>query len=105
MNKIGNRLQDGLGEAVSSTGTKAIVQGMAQLGVQILFTHLKHVRNYREFLTCDFAKYNKYHKEMLRRGVLFHPLQYQHLFISTAHSEEDIDMTLKAARDSLKAVS
>jgi len=105
MNKIGNRLQDGLGEAVSSTGTQAVVQGMAQLGVQILFTHLKHVRNYREFLTCDMAKYNKYHKEMLRRGVLFHPLQYQHLFISTAHSQEDIDMTLKAAKDSLNAIS
>ena len=105
MNKIGKELQDGLEQAVSSTGTQAIVQGMAQLGVQILFTPLKHVRNYREFLTCDMAKYNRYHKEMLRRGVLFHPLQYQHLFISTAHTEEDIDMTLKAAEESLKAIA
>jgi glutamate-1-semialdehyde 2,1-aminomutase len=105
MNKIGVRLQKGLERLVSLTGTEAIVQGMAQLGIQILFTPLKKVRNYREFLTCNVAKYNTYHREMLKRGVLFHPLQYQHLFVSTAHSEDDIDFTLKAAEESLKAVA
>lgn len=105
MNRIGKKLQEGLEHMVSSTETRAIVQGMAQLGVQILFTPLKHVRNYREFLTCNAGKYNQYHKEMLKRGVLFHPLQYQHLFISTAHTEADIEMTLTAAQQSLKALS
>jgi len=105
MNKIGKKLQDGLERLVSSTGTQAIVQGMAQLGVQVLFTPLKKIRNYREFLSCNGAKYNTYHREMLKRGVLFHPLQYQHLFVSTAHTEDDINSTLKAAEDSLKAVA
>ncbi len=105
MNKIGKKLQEGLEQLVSSTKTEAIVQGMAQLGVQILFTPLKKIRNYREFLTCNGAKYNAYHRQMLKRGVLSHPLQYQHLFVSTAHSEDDIDLTLKAAEESLKAVA
>jgi glutamate-1-semialdehyde 2,1-aminomutase len=105
MNKIGQTLQEGLERLVSSTRTEAIVQGMAQLGVQILFTPLKKIRNYREFLTCDGSKFNRYHKEMLKRGVLFHPLQYQHLFVSTAHSEDDINLTLTAAEESLKAVA
>ena len=105
LNKIGTRLQEGLERLVSSTKTEAIVQGMAQLGIQILFTPLKRIRNYREFLTCNTAKYNTYHREMLRRGILFHPLQYQHLFVSTAHSQDDIDLTLKAAEESLKAVA
>ena len=105
MNKIGKKLQDGLERLVSSTGTQAIVQGMAQLGVQILFTPLKKIGNYREFLTCNGAKYTHYHREMLKRGVLFHPLQYQHLFVSTAHTEDDINSTLKAAEDSLKAIA
>jgi glutamate-1-semialdehyde 2,1-aminomutase len=105
MNKIGKRLQDGLERLVSSTGTQGIVQGMAQLGVQILFTPLKKIRNYREFLTCNGEKYTNYHREMLKRGVLFHPLQYQHMFVSTAHTEDDINTTLKAAEESLKAVT
>ena len=105
MNKVGRKLQDGLTDLVASTGTQAIVQGMAHLGVQILFTPLKKVRNYREFLTCNGTKYNKYHKQMLKRGILFHPLQYQHLFVSTAHTEADVQLTLKAAEESLKAIS
>lgn len=105
MNRIGKQLQEGLEQLVSSTRTDAIVQGMAQLGVQILFTPLKKIRNYREFLTCNGIKYNMYHREMLKRGILFHPLQYQHLFISTAHTEDDINMTLKAAKESLKALA
>ena len=105
MYKIGKKLQDGLAKLVTSTGTEAIVQGMAQLGVQILFTPLKKVRNYREFLTCNGAKYNNYHRQMLKRGVLFHPLQYQHLFVSTAHTEDDVNMTLKACEESLRAIA
>jgi len=105
MNKIGTKLQEGLAQLVSSTKTEAIVQGMAQLGIQILFTPLKKVRNYREFLTCNFARYNAYHRQMLKRGVLFHPLQYQHMFVSTAHSEDDVNLTLRAAEASLKAVA
>ncbi len=105
MNKIGTRLQEGLTRLVASTRTEAIVQGMAQLGIQILFTPLKKVRNYREFLTCNFARYNAYHRQMLKRGVLLHPLQYQHMFVSTAHSEGDVDLTLKAAEESLKAIA
>ncbi len=105
MNKIGMKLQDGLTEIVASSGVEAIVQGMAHLGEQILFTSLKKIRNYREFLTCDGAKYNAYHREMLKRGILFHPLQYQHLFVSTAHTEDDINKTLQAARESLRTIS
>ncbi len=105
MNKIGLKLQDGLTQVVAASGVQAIVQGMAHLGVQVLFTPLKKIRNYREFLTCNGTKYNAYHREMLKRGVLFHPSQYQHLFVSTAHTEEDINKTLKAAQESLKAIS
>jgi glutamate-1-semialdehyde 2,1-aminomutase len=105
LNKIGKKLQDGLEAQVSSSEAQAIVQGMAQLGVQILFTPLRKVRNYREFLTCNGAKYNNYHRQMLKRGVLFHPLQYQHLFVSTAHTEDDINTTIRAAKESLKAVA
>jgi glutamate-1-semialdehyde 2,1-aminomutase len=36
---------------------------------------------------------------MLDRGVLFHPGAYENLFVSFAHSDEDIDFTLNAARE------
>jgi glutamate-1-semialdehyde 2,1-aminomutase len=105
LRKVGTKLQDGLKRIADASGTQTIVQGLAQCGVQIYFTSLKKITNYREFLECDGARFTRYHREMLKRGVLVHPLQYQHMFVSTAHTEDDIDMTLKAAQDSLQAVS
>jgi glutamate-1-semialdehyde aminotransferase len=38
------------------------------------------------------------------RGVLFHPSQDENLFVSTAHTDQDVDSTLEAASESMKAV-
>ena len=105
LNKIGTKLQNGLEKISDSSRTHTIVQGLAQCGVQIYFTSLKKITNYREFLACDGDRFTRYHRQMLKRGVLVHPLQYQHMFVSTAHTEDDVDMTLKAAQESLQAVA
>jgi glutamate-1-semialdehyde 2,1-aminomutase len=41
---------------------------------------------------------------MLRRGILFPPSQFEALFVSAAHTEADIERTIEAARESLKAI-
>jgi len=46
----------------------------------------------------DPALYHRFHRAMLSRGILIHPSQFEHLFVSTAHTEGDIDQTLEAAR-------
>ena len=38
---------------------------------------------------------------MLDRGVFLAPSQFEASFISTAHTESDIEFALKAAQDSL----
>jgi glutamate-1-semialdehyde 2,1-aminomutase len=42
---------------------------------------------------------------MLQRGVLFHPSHLENLFVSLVHTDEDIDLTLEAAADALRAMS
>jgi glutamate-1-semialdehyde 2,1-aminomutase len=42
---------------------------------------------------------------MLDRGVFLPPSQFEALFLSAAHSDDDIDLTLAAARESLKAIA
>jgi glutamate-1-semialdehyde 2,1-aminomutase len=105
LRKIGRLLQDGLERAVLDTHSEAIVQGVGPGGLQVYFTRLKKIRNYREFSTCDFKKYLRFHKELIGRGVYTHPGQNEHWFVSTAHSEEDISKTLEAIRGSLVAIS
>ena len=36
---------------------------------------------------------------MLLRGVLFHPSQYENLFLSLVHTDADVDAMLNAAAD------
>lgn len=105
LNKIGKMLYDGLVQAVERAGCRAIVQGIGGGGLQLYFTNLKRIGNFRDFYACDFAKYLLFHKLMLKRGVYFHPGQNEHLFVSTAHSEADIDRTISAATDSLREMA
>jgi glutamate-1-semialdehyde 2,1-aminomutase len=45
------------------------------------------------------AKFAKWHREMLKRGVYLAPSQYEAGFTSLAHTEEDIDRTIQIARE------
>ena len=60
------------------------------------------VQNYDDAIKCDIEKYNLYFKEMLERGVLIGPSQFEAMFLSNAHSDEDIEFTIKANYEALK---
>ena len=42
---------------------------------------------------------------MLLRGVLFHPSQYENMFVSMVHTDADIDRTLAAAEEALAVLA
>jgi glutamate-1-semialdehyde 2,1-aminomutase len=62
------------------------------------------VRNYDDAKKSDGAKFAAFFQAMLDRGVFLPPSQFEALFISAAHTDEDIDRTIEAARESLKAI-
>merc|ERR1711862_538042 len=47
----------------------------------------------------DTAKFGKWHRMMLERGVYLAPSAYEAGFMSLAHTDEDIEFALSAARD------
>ena len=49
--------------------------------------------------------FTRWYQEMLLRGVLFHPSQYENLFVSMVHTDDDIDRTLEAAAEALPVVA
>jgi glutamate-1-semialdehyde 2,1-aminomutase len=104
LRKIGRLLQEGLEKASQDTHSQTIVQGVGAGGLQIYFTPLKRVRDYREFASCDFKKYLAFHKELIKRGIYTHPGQNEHWFVSTAHTEDDISRTLDCVHEALVAV-
>ncbi len=69
-----------------------------------LFFTAEAVRDFRTALTSDTNKFAVYFQEMLKRGIYLPPSQFEAAFISTAHTEEDIEKTIDANYHSLMAV-
>ena len=62
------------------------------------------VVDFKSAIKSDTALYGKYFHEMLKRGIYFAPAQFEALFVSTVHSKEDLDKTIKAHKESLLAI-
>jgi glutamate-1-semialdehyde 2,1-aminomutase len=52
----------------------------------------------------DLERFGAFHRQMREQGVYFPPSQFEAAFISVAHTESDIDRTLRAARAALSAI-
>jgi glutamate-1-semialdehyde 2,1-aminomutase len=46
--------------------------------------------------TSDTEKYSAYFSQMLDKGIYLAPSQFEAMFVSAAHSDEDIDKTCEA---------
>ncbi|MGL4523110.1 MAG: aminotransferase class III-fold pyridoxal phosphate-dependent enzyme, partial [Bacilli bacterium] len=71
--------------------------------VGVFFTNEKVV-NFETAKTSDLELFAKFHTAMLDEGVMLPPSQYEGLFLSTAHTEEDIAFTLAAADAALRKI-
>ena len=58
------------------------------------------VDDYAAASLSDRDRFGKFFHAMLDRGIYLPPSQFEALFVSAAHSEEDIDQTIAAARES-----
>jgi glutamate-1-semialdehyde 2,1-aminomutase len=63
------------------------------------------VHNYSDAKKSDGAKFGRFHRGMLERGVYFAPSQFEAGFTSIAHTEDDIKQTLAAAEEVLNNLS
>jgi glutamate-1-semialdehyde 2,1-aminomutase len=100
----GGRLLHGLRAIASELGLPVQVQGIGPVG-QLWFSE-RPIHCYRDAARNARPElFKAWWHEMLTRGILFHPSQDENLFVSTAHTEEDIDATLEAARGALAATA
>ncbi|HYY90423.1 MAG TPA: aspartate aminotransferase family protein, partial [Candidatus Dormibacteraeota bacterium] len=62
----------------------------------------KKILNYRHTLKTDFSKFRDFRNLMLHRGVYLHPDGTERMMITTAHNDNDVEMVLAAAEESLR---
>jgi glutamate-1-semialdehyde 2,1-aminomutase len=62
------------------------------------------VHNLADAMTSDRERFKRYFHGMLAEGIYFAPSQFEAGFLSTAHTEADLDKTVAAAERVLKAL-
>ncbi|MBA5249922.1 MAG: glutamate-1-semialdehyde-2,1-aminomutase, partial [Gammaproteobacteria bacterium] len=78
--------------------TANVVGGMFGL----FFTDAKSVTNFAQTSQCDVKRFNKFFHLMLDKGVYLAPSAYEAGFISTAHTDADIDRTIELSNHCFK---
>jgi glutamate-1-semialdehyde 2,1-aminomutase len=64
-----------------------------------LFMGSDPVTNFAQASASDTARYGAYFRHMLERGIYVPPSQFEAMFVSLAHGDEEIDRTVEAAAD------
>lgn len=89
-------LAEGLGKAAHETGIRVTINRVGSM-LGIFFTD-RPVNNFLDAQTSDLKRFAGYYNKMLENGVYCAPSQYEALFVSNAHTREDIEATTRAAR-------
>ena len=64
-----------------------------------LFMRPEPVRNYDDARASDTERYGALFRHLLERGIYLAPSQFEALFVSLAHKDEDVDRTVEAVAD------
>jgi len=62
------------------------------------FTEAEHITNFQQVMACDIERFNRFFHGMLNEGVYLAPASYEAGFMSAAHTDDDIQATINAAR-------
>ena len=91
----GERLAAGLRATIATTGAPVVVNQIGSL-LAPFFTPTA-VSTFVDAKGSDVGKYAQYFQGMLERGVALAPAQFEAMFVSAAHGEEELQATLAAA--------
>ncbi len=98
LEKSSARLEAGIIEAA---GRKGVEVSLNRVGSMVgVYFGSGRVTNYAEARASDFRLYPEFHRRMLADGVYLPPSPFETVFVSSAHSDKDLDNTVAAAEKS-----
>jgi glutamate-1-semialdehyde 2,1-aminomutase len=100
---ITERLARGLQQAASDVGVALTVQSVP--GLLTPFFRSGFVRDYDDAATCDREAYGAWCRGLLARGVYPPASQFEAWFPSLAHTDQDVDRTIEAAREAFEELT
>ncbi|PSN20427.1 glutamate-1-semialdehyde-2,1-aminomutase [filamentous cyanobacterium CCP5] len=102
LERITRKLIDGLLQAGRDAGHELYGGNIsAMFG---MFFQAGPVHSYDDAKKSDLEKFSRFHRAMLERGIYLAPSQFEAGFTSLAHSDEDVEQTISAAREAFAVI-
>lgn len=95
-------LEKGMKENLERLGKNYAMNRVGSMSC-MFFTE-EEVTDFKTAVKSNTELYGKYFHEMLKRGIYLAPAQFEAMFVSSVHSKEDLDKTIDAHYESLKAI-
>ncbi|MBD1381188.1 glutamate-1-semialdehyde 2,1-aminomutase [Metabacillus arenae] len=102
-NRKAEFLENGLKKAAEKYHIPHAVNRAGSM-VGFFFTN-NSVTNFEKAKTSDLAMFAVYYREMAEKGVFLPPSQFEGLFLSTAHTDEDLEKTIQAAEEAFAKIA
>jgi len=96
---LGDRLERGIQEVSVEVGCRLQINRVGSM-LTIFFADAP-VTDFETAKDCDTEHFRRFFGNVLERGVYWPPSQFEAAFVSTAHTEADIDQTIEAIGESL----
>ena len=100
VNQLGDTFRDGVQKEIDRLGVPCQVTGIGSLAC--LFFTAERVRDYASAKTADTVKFASYYRSMLEAGNFMAPSQFEAIFLSAAHSGEDVARTIECIGKALE---
>jgi glutamate-1-semialdehyde 2,1-aminomutase len=97
LNALTEQLAEGLREAAKEENIPLVVNQVGGM-FGLFFTDLPTVTCYQDVMKCDVERFKRFFHLMLDEGIYLAPSAFEAGFMSVAHSHEDIQRTVSAAR-------
>jgi len=102
MDELASTLAMGLASAARQHDVPVTINRVGSM--MTVFFNAAAVNNYDDALKCDTASYGRFFHAMLDQGIYLPPAQFEAMFVSAAHTQEDIEQTIAAAKTAFAAV-
>src|SRR5918992_30284 len=99
--RLGDRMRRGLAEIAEGVGVPAVVGGYGSLFVLCFMEG--PLESYDDVLRNDAELFGRYRRELVARGIFEMPESLGRSHIGASHTDDDVDRSLQAAREALRA--
>lgn len=99
LDKKTEKLMNGLASAAEDNGI-SLKTGHVGSMAGFFFTS-EPVHDFNDAKKCNLDRFAKFYRIMLKKGIYLAPSQFEACFVSLAHSDEDIDQTILAAKEAM----